>query len=214
MNGDDPREPPSPPPPELVEYLRRELNFLWYACRIYDGGYEEIAVKVAVSIRVLAHDTKNSTSLLTQLGRPIQLLSTVPTSPPINRAWLFIGTLSSVGGAKQLPILDGQPNQHHFLPWQEWWVEPVYALRELGHFSRRDIVLPAANKDGGAHVDLQDVPEAYTVLREGVVRRPGTETNEAAPELTNNQFPDLRQIAHELLRSPDIVSLAGAQARS
>lgn len=199
-------------PSELVEYLRRELNFLWYACRIFDEGYEEIAVKMAVSIRVLAHDTKHSTSLLTQLGRPIQLLSTVPTSPPINRAWVFFGTLSSVGGAKQRPILDGNPNQHHFLPWQAWWVEPVYALRELGHFSRRDIVLPAANKDGGAHVDFRDVPEAYKVLRDGVVRRPGTETNEAAPELTNNQFPDLRQIAHELLRSPDLVSLAKATA--
>ena len=44
-------------PSELVEYLRRELNFLWYACRIFDEGYEEIAVKMAVSIRVLAHDT-------------------------------------------------------------------------------------------------------------------------------------------------------------
>lgn len=196
------------PSAELVEYLRREVNFLWYACRIFDGGYEEIAVKMAVSIRILAHDTKHSTSLFTQLGMPIKVLSTVPTIPDISRAWLFVGTLSSVGGAKQAPILDNNKTQHHFLGWRGWWVEPVYALQELGHFSRRDIVLPAANKDGGAHVDLNKVPESYDVLRKGVVTRPGTLTNEAAPELTNNQFPDLRQIAHELLSSSDVTSLA------
>jgi hypothetical protein len=195
-------------PPELIEYLRRELNFLLYACRIYDDGYEEIAVKIAVSIRILAHDTKRSTSLLTQLGRPIKLLSTTPN---ISNAFLFIGKLSSVGGFKQLPILDSQRQQHHFLPWQRWWIEPVYALRDLGHFSRKDIVLPAANKDGGAHVDVENIPESYEVLREGVVQRPGTTSNESALELMNNQFPDLRQLAHELLNSPDLVGLVGGR---
>jgi hypothetical protein len=193
------------PQNELVDYLRREVNFLWYACRIYDEGYEEIAVKMAVSVRILAHDTGRSRSLFTQLGRPIEVRS---TTPDITGAWLFAGTLSTVGGAKQVPILDGNKGQHHFLPWQKWWVEPVYALRQLGHFGRRDIVLPAANNDGGAHVDIENIPDSYQVLRDGLVRRPGTETNEAAPELTNNQFPDLRQIAHELLTSPDVVTLA------
>ena len=197
------------PNPELIDYLRRELNFLWYASRIFDEGYEEIAVKMAVSVRILMHDTRQSTSLFTQLEAPVQVLSTVPTYPPIGQAFLFVGTLSSVGGAKQVPILDGHQNQHHLLPWQEWWTEPVYALRELGHFSRRDLVLPAANKDGGAHVDLNKIPESYDVLRKGVARRPGTETNDDAPELTNNQYPDLRQIAHELLRSPDILTMVG-----
>lgn len=48
--------------------LRRQLGFLERSCTTFDAGDADEAIRIAVTLRVLLHDTPQSTSLLTHLG--------------------------------------------------------------------------------------------------------------------------------------------------
>ncbi len=48
--------------------LKRQLGYLRRSCKIFDLGEHDEAIRIAVSLRVLLHQTKSSTSLLTHLG--------------------------------------------------------------------------------------------------------------------------------------------------
>jgi hypothetical protein len=52
----------------LDEQLKRQLKYLDNSSLIYDQGDHEEAIRLAVTLRVLLHDTTNSTSLLRHLG--------------------------------------------------------------------------------------------------------------------------------------------------
>lgn len=52
----------------LIKQLIRQLNFLKKSALAYDQGDHEEAVRMAVSLRVLLHDTPKSHSLLSQIG--------------------------------------------------------------------------------------------------------------------------------------------------
>ena len=68
--------------PEFKEYLRMHLSFLANSAAAFDRGEMDEAIRMAVSIRVLFHDTGRSTSLLMQLGaKDIFLTSTCAPIP-------------------------------------------------------------------------------------------------------------------------------------
>ena len=56
-------------PAELQGHLDEQLEFLERSAASFDAGYEGEAKELAVSLRVLLHDTQQSHSLLGQLGR-------------------------------------------------------------------------------------------------------------------------------------------------
>ena len=47
----------------------------------------------------------------------------------------------------------GKASINDYIPAGLWWEEPVIKLHEHGNLTRKQIVLAAANTDGGAHVD-------------------------------------------------------------
>src|SRR5690242_19364364 len=53
---------------KLKQHLRRQLLFLAHSCSSYDHGFHDEALRMAVVLRVLFHDTKQSTSLLKHLN--------------------------------------------------------------------------------------------------------------------------------------------------
>jgi hypothetical protein len=53
-----------------VELLRRHLRFMQRSADAYDVGFHDDATRIAVSIRVLLHDTRKSTSLLRHSAPP------------------------------------------------------------------------------------------------------------------------------------------------
>ena len=65
-------------PSVLATQLKRQLVFLRNSAAAYDDGALEEAVRIAVVIRVLCHDTAKSTSLLAHMGlkESIRLVST------------------------------------------------------------------------------------------------------------------------------------------
>lgn len=60
--------------------LAEQLRSLALSCESFDAGFQDEAVRIATSVRVLLHDTKRQTSLLSHLNaRKIQLATTVET---------------------------------------------------------------------------------------------------------------------------------------
>jgi hypothetical protein len=160
--------------PEFKEYLRMHLSFLVNSAAAFDRGEMDEAIRMAVSIRVLFHDTGRSTSLLMQLGaKDIFLTSTcapIPEGAFVGHgSMVFTSITMTANGpvaAMKASLGDGPPVNYH-LKAEDWWNQTVFVLPrgEDRRISRKDIVLVAANKDGGAHVDTELTPQ-YESLKE------------------------------------------------
>lgn len=196
------------PSQDLTEQLKRQLAFLRNSVAAYDAGHVEEAVRIGVVIRVLCHDTGNSVSLLQHMGQKatLKLISTAKTVPPHLLADMGFGELmAGMTFDDELtcaPVPTGSPT----IACPVWWTETVF-LRDKVTYTRKDVVLSAANKDGGAHVDAPDVKlqalqEAFWIRTE--TNADGTKTT--AP-LVNNHFRMLRRFADELLNSQELLAL-------
>jgi len=90
---------------------------------------------------------------------------------------------------------------------KEWWDQIVFVSYPY-HLTRGQMVLFAANKDGGAHVDPK-LPPGYEKAIEGLWTEAtsigGVETTR---HIRNSNLAALRQMAYELLNSPDLLRLA------
>ena len=71
---------------DLWDLLKDQLRFLRNSSSSYDNGFEGEAKRLAVTIRILVHDTKNSTSLLHQLviKHKLKMLNTASPIIPNN----------------------------------------------------------------------------------------------------------------------------------
>src|SRR5262245_44528237 len=124
-------------------------------------------LRIAVSLRVLFHDTSASTSLLTHLGiRPTtKVLTTFDPGYTENKQSGLISIAVPFwvdsSGARTPPL--GDDGRHDFIPATEWWDEVVMATSHK--FSRKDIILAAANQDGGAHVDARPSPKTRSLVQ-------------------------------------------------
>ena len=149
----------------LKEQLSRQLSFLKRSASAFDAGHRDEAIRIATAVRVMIHETQKSTCLLTLLGarNSIKLVSTVMPPPPQGNGILAIFdgvTTMTMQGLK--PRLDSISGYAKAVPVEDWWNQLVIVFGS-DRFTRRSIVLAAANKDGGAHVDPQlsqdgDVP--------------------------------------------------------
>lgn len=196
------------PPPELVKQLRRQLDFIRNSASAYDAGHSEEALRIGVAIRVLLHDTKFSNSLLNQMGQKesLKLITTAKEIPENLLAELDFGECLAgmvIGSSIEYsPVPDGMPT----VSCVEWWAQPVF-IRDKVVYTRKDVVLSAANKDGGAHVDEPD--EKLQALQTAFWTK--TQTNADGQTTTirmeDNHFRMLRRFADELLLSSELLVL-------
>ncbi|AMY20327.1 hypothetical protein A3Q40_02964 [Rhodococcus sp. PBTS 1] len=93
--------------------------------------------------------------------------------------------------------------EFHELPVEEWWSGETVFVHDEVQYTRKLIVLSAADKDGGAHVD-EDLEDYYEVLRAGEYAI-GISRDFDPPGVTiyptNAHLALLRQFAHEMLAS-------------
>lgn len=195
----------------LKRHLGRQLDFIDRSCASFDSGFKDEAIRIAVQIRVILHTTKASTSVLALLGaEKARLLSTVPPISP--RTMMFQGMgfhrLGPNGGAL-LPLLGGGPFQD-FVPSTQWWEQVVIVLDPQTRITRKAIVLAAANKDGGAHVDPKLTPAYQALSEEGAYGGYVAARNQEVVWVpaTEAHFVALRDMGYELLHSPELVALA------
>lgn len=121
--------PKSPQTPEdLEDHLQEHLYFLKSSADAFDHGHAAEAKRLAVSMRVLFHDTNNSHSLLGQLDRLNGCF--ISTALPHNAANLgthggLILTESSETGSTYFAPLDDYIFKR-WLPFSDWWNEVVF----------------------------------------------------------------------------------------
>lgn len=219
--------------------LQRQLSFIKNSCDLYDRGFEDEAIRIATAIRVILHDTAASTSILSLLAaKDISLVSSVGVVDE-RGCVAFSGALSFIR-AKMENSNEGPPTiEASALPLgvealasgcvmqaDEWWNQVIYIFPDGGRYSRKDLILDAANKDGGAHVNKSKMlPPIYAKLARNFAasRLVSVDENQVAefsvqifcnndgPDgvvVKNMQYADLRQMANELMHSQELVALS------
>jgi hypothetical protein len=148
----------------FLEKFRHQLGYIERSCDAFDFGGEDEAFRLAVSLRVIFHQTGSSTSLLRHLGwENKQMLS----PPRTNGDWRdYVRLLVNLKSSEPVKVLPLMGRGFNPTPIRQWWDgEAIFTHKQVG-YSRRRIILSAANKDGGAHVD-EDLEEYYKVLCSG-----------------------------------------------
>jgi len=186
---------------ELLGQLKDHITFIRASCGLYDSGHGGEAKRIATSVRVLVHDTDVSHSLLEQLGykQTLQFLTFAVPNKPYNlgpyHGLLNIELVKRV----YVPKLDQVPPRPMYF--RDWWDETVLKDEDGTFYSRRELVLALANKDGGAHV-APEMDEAYERLtRENHVGYEVAVGGKSIKWHANPVFPSVRQIGHEILET-------------
>ncbi len=186
---------------ELETHLDEHLGFLKASADAYDQGFDGEAKRIAVSIRVLVHDTGSSISLLRQLDRKSGQFvdSAIPITPQNKSTHCGLAVMSSEG--RYVAFLDDQfSGSVGQVDFDTWWNASVFVDSKGRELTRKDLVLTVANQDGGAHVDPK-LNGTYADLsrnnslgwfyRDGTISEPIVGPEKAA----------IRQICHEVLKT-------------
>lgn len=187
---------------QLLEKVVTQKGFIDASILAYDAGVETESLRMAVAVRVLVHQTKNSHALLAQIYdlNALALPNTGQAFGP-DKEVLPNGILVHAGSFYRLALIHMSQDAVKFTPkldeiadaplvgFSEWWGTPV--LRQRGpridapsrELSRRDVVLGLANLEGGAHVDPKPQFEWWMATRSGAYGSFDTD-NDGNPRLT------------------------------
>jgi hypothetical protein len=193
---------------ELLGHLKAQIAFMQKSASSYDNGFEDEAKRLAGVIRVLVHDTSQSTSLLSLLDKKnIKFYNSASSFNPRNIAPYISLTMMKLSpeGAFHVAPLDGGPpvrSRTDKISFRLWW-EGMFVIKDKNSetFTRKGLVLSTANMDGGAHVDPH-LDKAYANL---------SRFNSLGWQVFRNNVEDnfknspvsasLRQIAHEVIKT-------------
>lgn len=181
--------------------------FLRNSSEAYDRGDREEAVRVAVILRVLFHQTTQSTSLVRLLGieNSVRLLTTIDDAykidPITGRTESVIAMWVTFAPDYTPPL--GRVTRRDIVSLIDWWNQSVLCL-EGDRVTRRQVILAAANKDGGAHIDSEPTGTARKLIAGAVTYQSKDSTEEFA--LGNVHFALLRQFAFEVLNGPALIT--------
>lgn len=194
---------------DYSSHLKRQLIFLQNSVAAYDNGCVEEAVRIGVVIRVLCHDTQCSVSLLKKMAQKatLRLVTTAKTLSDELLTDMDFGELMSGMTFGHTLEYDPVPEDSPVIHCSDWWDQPVFILDKTT-YTRKDVTLLAANKDGGAHIDTTNAK--LQALQNGFWIRTTTHadgTKKTEP-LADNHFRMLRRFAEELLTSKELLKLA------
>lgn len=216
---------------ELLQKLGQQIGLLVRAIESFDAGHLDEALNMASRVRVIVHHTADlprgsSHSLINQLGLQNALTwvdtagvvepettNPLPVSGHYPASGLTVVQFSSAGieyvapsgNYRPSPILtrSGQRTPRGSrIPFEEWWTNIVIRDTEGNEFSRRELVLALANKEGGAHVDPVAKADYEALAKSnslGFSIRIGDE--EPRPMESDPVPPSMRQISWEVYES-------------
>lgn len=152
---------------EKQKSFLKTINNIRNLCKVYDQSHDVAAsLSIATSLRVLLHDTHSSTSLLTQLQQHNSILqSTVNPEYFQSSGQLYIDVIPYTYIDPQtlkpsLFTINDVPYEFYPLNKTEWWNQDIYRLSDFSNeeivthtYTRKELVLHMANKEGGAHID-------------------------------------------------------------
>ncbi|MFI2225067.1 hypothetical protein [Streptomyces fradiae] len=194
---------------QLLELLRENIDFLKASAASFDAGFEHESKRLAVTLRVLLHDTARSHSLLSQLDAKKQITFT-DTADHINphnllttaTGLVIMQMTVGVGASYVAPLGDLPPwRMHPPARFEPWWTGDVARAANGVIWSREKFVLTMANKEGGAHVD----PKLNTAYEDLAKHNGfGFVSDVSGAELPfdgNAAAASVRQISYEVLRT-------------
>lgn len=188
---------------DLQKHLAEQLQHLIFSAKAFDEGMRSEARRLAVTIRLLVHDTNSSKSLLGQLGLKDLLFLDTSWGPVPGNLLSHTGLVGQKielqddqGSAEFWPWLD-ETDDFRFVAFDSWWHKIVIIDQAENEFSRKDIILSVANQDGGAHVDPK-IDEKYAKLsRENSLKIQEIGPGKERP-LLGAELATIRQIAYEI----------------
>lgn len=195
----------------LVE-LGKQLGFIDRSCRGFDNRDVDEAIRIATAIRVLVHDKGRSVSILSHLGAraTVQLLSSIdpkrlhepPGMTPVLDLPLGGFRFSANGSSYRATLAAGREYPYVSV---DHWCKQVAWRNGRSALTRMELVLAAADKDGGAHVDAEDMAEYASLKRDPF----GGFLLLANPDESTKQMHlgFLRVLGEEILRSPALRAL-------
>jgi hypothetical protein len=190
---------------ELHQHLSEQIGFLRKSATAFDQGDAVEAKRLVPPIRLLVHQTSRSDALLHQLGvlEDMTFLDTAGEIDPANMlpSAMLTALRFSAGAvpthhamlSNYLPV----PPAGQWRPFSAWWTRTVIKDGAGAEFSRRDLILAVAHKDGGVHVD--QLQEAYERLSRS--NSLGWVLGDSKAPLNNPVLPSIRQIAFEVEQS-------------
>ncbi|MBC8115656.1 MAG: hypothetical protein H7062_14830 [Candidatus Saccharimonas sp.] len=201
---------------DFKDQLSKQLRFLQTSCREYDAGNPSEAIRIAQALRVIFHNTHKSKSLLMHLqASSIQMHSTCRRTRTDNPNGYWPGLVQIHIDVEQItisctPVLDETPHGHRMVPVDTWWSGEVVFFGETHTIRRNKLVLDAANKDGGAHVDVSLPPDYQWMLNGSgfAFSRTNSSGTQHARWVVFPHLACLRQMAHEVFKSPPLLALA------
>jgi tetratricopeptide (TPR) repeat protein len=190
----------------ISEKVAQQLGYLSRSSQLFDLGYADEAIRIATSLRILFHDrprdSKDQGSLIKLLGNPpVRLVTTCKSKNLQPSTFIFDGYMHIPGNIPTWREYLEQENP--LVSVSEWWNQIIFVI-ERKQISRKDLVIWAAEKDGGAHADANTHP-TYDALKErwGAV----SDTGQELPMPPQHLFA-LRRFALEVLASQELRELA------
>ena len=188
---------------DLQHQFYEQLRFLKNSANSFDSGFEAEAKQLALRLRVLLHHTGKSRSLLSQLQKGD--IAFLDTSDAHSRGGVnpYSGLLFVAAGpphSRFIAPLDDYPWSSRWIPFEEWWAQPIFVDDKGREISRRSLVLTAANQDGGAHVDPTLDPVYADLAKKNSLAWFAGDERGMAP-IPGPELVAIRQIAHEVLKT-------------
>lgn len=188
--------------------LKEQIANLEVSAARYDAGWPAEANRLAVTVRVLVHDTARSKSLLKQMGVKEQMRWLDSNGGLDARKAMFFSSLMMFGttiledgmSLEVLPISQEQIlARGRQLDFETWWKTAPVMVGNGEQITRFDIVDMLANQDGGAHVDIKK-DRFVRLLRSVPQMEPFFEENDMGFSFGHSSEPN-DEIAREILRA-------------
>jgi hypothetical protein len=158
----------------LVAKLREQADLLLASARgFYAGNYAE-SLRTAVHLRILVHESGTNKPLLRQVrsdGLDLQILDNVGGTVQAGEKVFSFSVSLRVDKPSVFPSVDLESTNYKRRSIGAWWNREVFAFWSQGKqgisqwmtYTRAQVVLILANKEGGAHVD-SEIDPAYAIL--------------------------------------------------
>lgn len=157
---------------ELLKRLKEQRDFLNSEISEYEKGKKHFAYRIATTLRTIFHKNKTSYRILPDLADKYGYLFTLRgrNPPPLKANGFYLGFMLSFRPIDRKEIQNDRTLVSK--KFDEYWNEVVYSAPFEQGYTRREIVLIAANKLGGTHVDPVIKPRAEN-LAKVVLRQSG-----------------------------------------
>lgn len=159
----------------LLIKLREQADLLFASAYGFFEGNSAQSLSIAVRLRTLVYESGISKPLLRQVrsdGLDLQVLDNVgETRQPGEEIFSFSVSLR-IDRPAVFPSIDLESTNYKRCSIGAWWNRQVFAFWSQGRqgiskwmtYSRKQVILILANKEGGAHVDSEIDPAYATLL--------------------------------------------------